>query len=111
MNKNIEELVRLAQENPDTPIVAMVDGEIVAGDEYGWWLGSIGTVSLDEIITAKDDSGVHFKSDDDVFDILERCLTDEEFEALPETEDECRPAYDALPWKKVIMLHINLPEV
>ena len=31
----------------------------------------------------------------------------EEFEKLPETEEECRPFYDALPWTKAIIVYIN----
>lgn len=51
-----------------------------------------------------------FKSDDDVFDTLEQCLPEAEFEALPENESECRPFYDALPWVKAIIVNINLPD-
>ncbi len=48
-----------------------------------------------------------FKSDDDVFEVLERFLPEEEFEALPEKESECRPFYDALPWVKAIIVYIT----
>lgn len=34
MTDNIQKLVDLAKEHPDLPIVAMVDGEIVGGDDY-----------------------------------------------------------------------------
>ena len=47
-----------------------------------------------------------FKSWDDVFDTLEKYLTDEEFEKLPESESECRAHYDALPWTKAIIVYI-----
>lgn len=48
-----------------------------------------------------------FKSWDDVFDTLEKYLTDEEFEKLPESESECRAHYDALPWTKAIIVYIT----
>ncbi len=32
------------------------------------------------------------------------------FEALPESEEECRPYYDKLPWIKAIIVYIDLPE-
>lgn len=38
--KNREELFRLMQENPDLPVVPMVDGEIVA-DDCGHWRGTL----------------------------------------------------------------------
>ena len=37
--KNREELFRLMRENPELPVVPMVDGEI-AFDECGYWMGS-----------------------------------------------------------------------
>lgn len=37
-------------------------------------------------------------------------LSDDEYERLPETESECRPIYDALPWTKEIIVNIKLPE-
>ena len=38
MKNNIQTLIDLAKEHPDLPIVAMVDGEIVCGDDYCRWL-------------------------------------------------------------------------
>lgn len=108
MNEKITELLRLIKENPDLPILPMVDGEICAGDDYGYWNGSWGTARVDEFLISKHNGSIHFKSDDDVFDVLERNLTDEEFEKLPETESECRPYFDALPWKKAIIVFIEM---
>lgn len=102
--ENREELFRLMQENPELPVIPMVDGEI-PGDDCGYWLGAWGQATVDEYIIG--DERVMVKSDDDVFDVLERCLTEEEYEALPETEIECRPRYDALPWVKAIIVYIS----
>lgn len=48
MNSNIAKLIELAKENPDLPIIAMVDGEIVGGDDYARWLGIFGEAKLGE---------------------------------------------------------------
>lgn len=48
MNSNIAKLIELAKENPELPIIAMVDGEIVGGDEYARWLGIFGEAKLGE---------------------------------------------------------------
>lgn len=106
---NREELFKLMQENPDLPIVPMVDSYVVA-DDGGYWLGSWGGSYVDEYFYSEQAERYFFKSDDDVFDVLERCLNDEDFEALPESEEECRPYYDKLPWTKAIIVYINLPE-
>ena len=108
--KNHDDLFKLMQENPDLPVVPMVDADIVAGDDYGRWMGSWGSASVDEDLIPPDDRPMIFKSDDDVFDTLEQCLPEAEFEALPENESECRPFYDALPWVKAIIVNINLPD-
>lgn len=97
------------QENPDLPVVPMVDSEIVA-DDCGYWLGSWGRACVDEYFISERAERVFFKSDDDVFDVLEKHLSYEEFEALPESEEECRPYYDKLPWIKAIIVYIDLPE-
>lgn len=107
--KNREELFKLMQENPELPVVAMVDGEI-PGDDSGYWLGAWGSARVDEYLLTHNSEWMVFKSDDDIFDVLERHLSDEEFEKLPETEEECRPFYDALPWTKAIIVYINLPD-
>ena len=101
----IKNLLKLIAENPDLPIIPIVDSEIV-GDGYGYGLGSWGSARIDEIILTSA-YGILFKGDDDIFDTLEKCLTDEEFEKLPETEKQCRPYYDALPWEKAIIIYIN----
>lgn len=104
MNENTVKLLRLIEQNPGLPVIPMVDGEIVT-DDFGYYLGAFGSSSVDEFVISRRDE-VLFKSDDDVFDTLERCLTDEEYEALPEAESECRVAYDALPWRKAIIVYV-----
>lgn len=107
--KNRDELFRLMQENPDLPVIPMVDGEI-PGDDSGYWRGAWGRARVDEYLLTSNREWIVFKSDDDVFDVLERCLSDDEFEKLPETEDECREVYNSLPWTKAIIVNINIPE-
>ena len=36
MNEKFTELLKLIKENPDLPVLPMVDGEICAGDDYGY---------------------------------------------------------------------------
>lgn len=102
--KNREELFRLMKENPDLPVIPMVDGEIPE-DSCGYWLGSWGFAKLDEYITT--DGRVLFKSDDDVFDTLECVLSSEVYDSLPDDESGCRKIYDALPWIKAIVVYIE----
>ena len=79
------------------------------GDECGYWLGAWGSARIDDYLLVSNRDLVVFKSDDDVFDVLERCLSDDMFEKLPEPKEECRPIYDALPWIKAIIVYIDCP--
>lgn len=110
--KNRTNLFRLMHENPDLPVIPFVDGEVVGGDEFGSWMGSWGAARIDEFVFPPADyEPVIFKSDDDVFDTLEKCLPKEKFDALPETEEGCRPIYNALLWTKAIIVNIDMPEL
>ena len=62
---------------------------------------------MDEYIVSRQDDRIYFKSDDDVFDVLEHVLSDEEFDTLPQSEAECRPYFEALPWTKAIIVYID----
>ena len=109
MNEISKDLLQLIKDNPDLPIVPMVDAE-VAGDDSGYYMGSLGEVKVDEYVISSYyyyDDRVIFKSDDDVFDALERYMSAEEFEALPDDEEDCRPYYDKLPWTKAIIVYIG----
>ena len=108
-NKNIAELLKLIQENPDLPIIPMVDGEAVC-DDSGYWVAAWGKAVIEEFIINPKHGDMMFKSDDDVFDTLEKWLSAEEFEKLPEDEAECRQYYEKLPWKKAILVYIDPAE-
>lgn len=41
-SKNVLNLLSLLRENPELPVMAMVDGEIVGDDSYRRWLGCVG---------------------------------------------------------------------
>lgn len=43
------ELFRLMRENPELPVVPMVDWEIT-GDDNGYWLGAWGSARIDEYL-------------------------------------------------------------
>lgn len=101
---NIDKLIELIKENHGLPVIPMVDGEI-PGDDCGYWIADWGQSRIDEYLISNE--RVYFKSDDDVFDVLERFLSDEEFAKLPDNENECRPYYDELPWIKAIVVNIE----
>lgn len=108
--KNREELFKLAQKNPELPIVPMVDSDIVADDGYSRWLGCWGSSYIGFYLVGEE--RIHFREDDD-FEEIEKALTDgaincEDFEAM--TDAEAEAAYASLPWIKAIIVNIDLPD-
>ena len=104
-----EELFRLMAENPDLPVVAMVDSDIVADDSCARWMGSWGSCCIGKYISGEE--YIHFFEEDD-FDEIEEALTDgvltyEEFEGM--SDEKAKSAYDALPWIKAIIVNIDTP--
>lgn len=107
-NPHLAQLLELMNENPHLPVVPMVQSEIVCDDCFAYWMGSWGDARVDLYLLT--DHRILFKGDDDPYEELRRirfmdpdkldCMTDEEIDA----------AYDALPWKKAIIVYIETPE-
>lgn len=105
------EIIKLIEENPDLPIVPMVDGEVVGDDSYQYWMGAWGKAVVTEYYLGREK--VHIKEDvdeEDVLTDLEGCkyscdpqgrdvcdLSDEEWDAL----------YKSVPWIKAIVVYID----
>jgi len=107
-NKNIKELLRLVQENPDLPIVPMVDAEIVC-DDCGYWMGSWGHAEIDEYYI---NDQVYFKSDD--FDELVEDWADTNYDEFPgksgyEIEQIAKEYVGNYKWVKAIVVYIGMP--
>ncbi len=114
MSKNREyvaELVKLIAENPDLDVVPIVDSDIVAADEYSWWMGSIGKARVDEYYV--DDERIYLSDEfDDLVDKFIECnyedepynsMTDDELESVASVEVQ---KYN---WKRAIMVRIDTP--
>ena len=103
------EIIKLIEENPDLPIVPMVDSEVVA-DDGGYWLGKWGRCEVTEYYRGRE--YIHFRDDDeeDVLNDMVGCkygydsqgrdiydLSDAEWDAL----------YKSIPWTKCIVVYIT----
>ena len=105
-----KDLLKLIKDNPDLPVVPMVDAEI-AGDDYGYWLGSWGRCEVTELYLGREK--IHFK-DDDEEDVLVDMIgcqygMDREGRDIFElSDDDWHEIFNDLPWKKVIVVYITL---
>lgn len=107
--QNRDQLFKLMQENPELPVVPVVESEVV-GDRYEdcRWLGNWGDACLGEYCLGEYEE-VHIRDDSDAQEI-ENTLIDSgmdycEYEDL--TDDEVYFAYTSLPWTKAIIVYIN----
>lgn len=105
----IKKVLELIQKHPKLPIVPMVWGELVSGDEYRRWMGSWGDAYITKYIIG--DNGIYFYDEDDRSECLEDpgvCLylPEEDFE----TDEEELKAYKKLPWTEAIIVNIDMPD-
>lgn len=102
-----EELFKLMRENPELPIVPMVDSEIVADDGYCRWRGAWGGSYIGEYLIGEE--RIFFREDDDPYEV-DKVLT-EKCDDYDEntTDEEAAKAYAELPWIKAIIVNIDLP--
>jgi hypothetical protein len=106
------EIIKLIEENPDLPVVPMVDSEVVANGCSYWcyWLGKWDRCEVTEYYNGRE--YIHFRDDDEeyVLNDMVGCkyshdpqgrdiydLTDEEWDAL----------YKSIPWTKCIVVYIT----
>ena len=107
---NVLGLLKLIMENPDLPIVPVVDTELVASDEFAWWIGSWGKASIEEIY--QDDERVYIRSRDEEM-LIDQALYWLEDKAATEEEayELAKKEVDGYDWKKVIAVWIGLPVI
>lgn len=106
--EKITELLELIEENPDLPIVPMVDGEIVGDDSCARWMGSWGGCHIGEYLMGEDH--MHYRDNEDNGEI-EAVLSEEYgYDAFAGMDDEtAKRAYMEMPWIRAIIVAIDLP--
>lgn len=126
---NREKLARLILENPELPVLCMVEFEIVAGDDCLRWAASLGECKIREYIYHEDgmsESVIFWREDEEkLVDILAEDAEDHPelypLGADPRTATARAAAYENartlarvkvrnLPWKRAIVVNIDLPE-
>ena len=106
--KNVKEkIVKLLIANPELPIVAMVNWDVVGSDEFSWWYGNVADVDIEEVV----DNGKYYE------------WTRSEAEDFPaefyelygdgkitDDKDKKQAGMELIakwPWTRVIAVHIN----
>lgn len=109
----IEELLKLVQENPDLPIIPIVDAEEVSDDIYNYWIGGWGHSKVTEYYVGEEE--IHFRDDDEeeVLSDMVGCkcyCTPDGSDITDISEKEWDELYRSIPWKKAIVVYITTPD-
>ena len=113
--KQTDELKELIAKYPDYPIVVIVDSEVVADYDYGWWYAPEIRFGIGEILDCEqdvDDEKTYIDRDEleeDIEEILScdnryENLSDEDFNKIVEKELNKYEPY----WKKVIQIRASV---
>jgi hypothetical protein len=113
--KQTDELKELIAKYPNYPIVVLVDSEVVADDDYGWWYAPEIRFDIGEILDCEQDINnekVYVDRDEfeeDLANILGDSgdydeITDEEFDTVVKTELLKYEPY----WRKVIQIYADV---
>lgn len=103
----VEKFLRTVHENPGLPVYCWVDYEVVAGDEFGRWLGEIGGCRVSDVAIYND------KWYEDREELAEAYFDqhDDEYEGW----DDKKIDADIIErtnhlWHKVILVNVDLPD-
>ena len=106
-----EELLNLIRDNPELPVIPLVDTEVVADDCYSWWLGKWGYTKVIEYYIGRDH--IHIKDEDDEEDVLvdmEWCMyscTQDGRDIFDLSDEEWDTLYKSIPWTRAIAVYIT----
>ena len=109
-NFNSDEFIRLVSDNPELPIMPMVDTDCVQDDGHGWWAAGMGTPEIDEYYV--EDERIYLKSYD-LEELVEKFIDsnydEEPYKSMTEEELEivAEEVVANYEWTKAIMLPIE----
>ena len=106
---NRDELFNLMRENPELPVIPMVDGEIVAGDDFSYWMGSWGEARVDEVAIDEWDCEGRILTKTYGEEELIEDIAEIKYDGSDEAYEKAKEDAKSL-WQKVIVVYIGLPD-
>jgi hypothetical protein len=103
-----QELLQLVAENPELPIVPMVETEVIGGDEFGYWLAKIGKCAVKEFAIDEwyGDGIVRFRDEHNAETDLIEAIAEGKYDGTDEDYEKAKLEAGAL-WTKAIILYVN----
>ena len=100
--RNRDKLFHLMRENPDLPVVPMVDSEVVADDGYSDWMGYWGNAELSAYVLTDDRVLFRGCDDEEVLDAFDEYAGWEDW-----PDEKVDEAIKNFPWIECIVVHIT----
>lgn len=107
-----EELFRLMRENPDLPVIPMVDTEVVAGDEFGYyWMAAWGKAEIKEFAIDEwyGDGIIRYKDDYGAEELLIEAIAECKYDGSDDDYERAKTEVASM-WTKAIIVCINTPD-
>lgn len=106
-----QKLIELIKENPDLPVIPMVDYEVVGDDSSTYWMGQWGRCEVTEYYNGWE--RIHFRDDDEeniINDLAEGMgwgCDREGRDIYDLTDEEWNELVKSIPWTKAIVVYIT----
>ena len=109
---NLKELVKLINENPDLPVIPMVNNEVCCGNE-GYWMATFGNCDINECTLIEMNGETRICFSEDIEEIKNYFY--QQIENMNDVKpDEKQKLLDEkiqnIEWTKVIIVCMELPE-
>jgi hypothetical protein len=107
---SVQTLLDLVKENPDLPVIPMINSEIVASYDYNYYVGSFANCEIGYYYCS--DERIYLDESELVDDILDKYYAEENWKNLnyKEQEEKAENIANSL-MTKAIIVYIEFPEV
>lgn len=108
----IEKLIKLHKEHPELPVITMVDTEVVASDEFSFWISRIRAVTIKKYMVADDEVLFYEDMDYDnawrMYDYSYIRSKIDQYMSEEEVVDVLVELYEKAPWKEAIIIWVGV---
>ena len=108
--EEMREFLLLVLENPELPVVPMVYGECVGGEEYAYWLSKVGRSEIREFAIDEwyHDGAIVYRDDANAEEELIEAIAESKYDGSDEDYEKAKAEAAGL-WTKAIIVYITTP--
>lgn len=107
--ENVSNLFKLIKENPELPILPMVNTECVCGDDFCYWMAEWGSAEVTKYWVSEERIYQYLDFNELVENWIDDNCDDEKFKDLSDEEIEtiAEEVVNGYEWVDAIMVYIN----